>query len=250
MKLIDRTGQILKSANGTTVEVIKYINWRNCTIKFEDGTIVENVNYGRILYGGVKNKNDRTFSGVGYIGYGKFSMGDALSDFYLNTWSCMLKRCYRDDVHKRQPHYKACTVAEEWHNFQVFAQWMEDNYNPELMKNWHLDKDILVKGNKIYSPETCRLVPQEINIIFIKRQTTRSNLSPGVSRSKGGKFYAKTKFNGVKNWLGVYNTELEAFQAYKTAKEVYIKEVADKWKNLIDPRVYQALYNYKVEITD
>jgi len=26
--------------------------------------------------------------------------------------------------------------------------------------------------------------------------------------------------------------------------------VADKWKNQIDPRVYEAMYNYKVEITD
>ena len=51
-------------------------------------------------------------------------------------------------------------------------------------------------------------------------------------------------------YLGLFNTELEAFYAYKQAKETYIKEVANKWKDQIDPRVYNALMKYEVEITD
>jgi len=246
----DRTGGKYTNKNGYTVEIIKYVNWHNCTIKFEDGTIVEGISFGNISGGTFGNKNHRSFSGVGYFGYGKFKGDNPLTSFYLNTWSCMLKRCYRDDVHKRQPHYKGCTVAEEWHNFQNFAQWMEDNYNPVTMKSWQLDKDTINKGNTIYSKESCIFIPSEINLIFTKRPVKISKLPPGVKLTKGGRFTANVMLNKVKHWLGVFDTPELAFEAYKTAKETHIKNLADKWKNLIDPRVYQALYNYKVEITD
>ena len=87
---------------------------------------------------------------------------------------------------------------------------------------FHLDKDILVKGNKLYSEDTCSFVPAEINTLFCKANKTR----------------------------GRYNTIEEAFLAYKQAKEAYIKELANKWKDVIDPRVYEALMDYQVEITD
>ena len=45
-------------------------------------------------------------------------------------------------------------------------------------------------------------------------------------------------------------SKIEAFNAYKKAKENYLKELANKWKGKIDPRAYEALMNYEVEITD
>ena len=58
-------------------------------------------------------------------------------------------------------------------------------------------------------------------------------------------------FCGVgKEYLGTLDTELEAFHAYKHAKEAYVKELAEKWKDQIDPRAYNALMKYEVEITD
>ena len=50
--------------------------------------------------------------------------------------------------------------------------------------------------------------------------------------------------------LGSFNAEIEAFNAYKTAKEAFVKEQASKWKGKIDDRAYNALMNYQVEITD
>ena len=50
--------------------------------------------------------------------------------------------------------------------------------------------------------------------------------------------------------INSFNLTPRAKKAYKTAKEFYIKEVADKWKDKIDPRAYDALYKYQVEITD
>ena len=147
-----------------------------------------------------------------------------------------------------QKTYIGCFVAEEWYCFQTFAQWHKENKKSH-MKSWQLDKDILVKGNKIYSPETCCFVPQEVNTLFVKNNINRGKYPIGVSKV-GNKFVSFIKTIDKSVYLGTFTTPEEAFEAYKTAKEAHIKEVADKWRELIDPRVYQALYKYEVEITD
>ena len=146
---------------------------------------------------------------------------------------------------EKQPSYIGCLVDEEWHNFQNFAEWFEDNY----VEGWHLDKDILIKGNKIYSPETCCFVPLEINSLFTKSDKIRGEYPIGVSK-KDKKYQANVNKNSGFIFLGAFNTPEEAFQVYKTAKEDYIKEVADKWRGQITEQVYQAMYSYQVEITD
>jgi len=166
-------------------------------------------------------------------------------------WSGMIERVNGRKINKRR-HYSGCSVAEEWHNFQNFAAWYYENFKSEWMDKWCLDKDILVKGNKVYSPETCAFVPQEINKLFIKRDSMRGEYPVGVYKNKGRTPFS-SKLNtgrGVVKYLGVFHTPKEAFEAYKTAKEEYIKEVAEKWKGQIDKRVYQAMINYKVEIED
>ena len=50
--------------------------------------------------------------------------------------------------------------------------------------------------------------------------------------------------------VGTYDTPEEAFYAYKPVKEAHIKSLAEKWKDQIDPRVYEALMNWTIEITD
>ena len=157
-----------------------------------------------------------------------------------------MQRCYDKKSQEKQISYKNTIVCEEWHNFQNFAEWMENNYNPETMKGWQLDKDILIKGNKIYSPETCSFVPKEINTLILKSYKKRGELPIGVRALPSGRYQARTA-NKV---YGTFDTPEEAIQAYKTAKEKHIKEVADKWRGKITDQVYQAMYNYKVEIID
>ena len=118
------------------------------------------------------------------------------------------------------------------------------------MEGWCLDKDILVKGNKVYSPETCCFVPNEINILFTKGNSCRGALPIGVRKRKNGKYLTQITKNSKNIHIGIFNTPEEAFQAYKVAKEDYIKKMADKWRDKISNRAYQALYNYQVEITD
>lgn len=159
----------------------------------------------------------------------------------------MLQRAYDKIWQKEHPAYINCSVDKRWHNFQNFAKWCEDNYTSNNKINWELDKDILVKGNKIYSPENCDFVPQEINNLFIRREKERGDLPIGVTYSKN-----RTRFRATvnKKRIGTFDTIEEAFQAYRVAKEKRIKEFAHKWKPFITERIYNALINYQVEITD
>ena len=113
-----------------------------------------------------------------------------------------------------------------------------------------MDKDILIKGNKIYSSETCVFVPERINLLFIKNDRIRGDLPIGVSYD-GNRYKSQCK-NGTHKYirLGTYDTPEEAFQIYKQYKENVIKDVANEYKGKIPEKLYNALMNYKVEITD
>ncbi len=164
-------------------------------------------------------------------------------------WKLVLWRCYDKNFHAKQKSYSDKTVCEEWHNFQNFAEWYEENWKPWMDKTWQLDKDILIKGNKIYSPKTCCFVPHEINsLLYVDYRNKK--LPIGVTLSPSGNFCANLSKDNKQFRIGTYKTVREASEAYKTAKESYIKEKANKWKDKIKPQVYNALINYKVEITD
>lgn len=158
-------------------------------------------------------------------------------------WRDMIMRCHWEKARNKYPTYANCSVCEDWLFYSNFEKWYKEHY----VEGWQLDKDILVKGNKVYSPQTCCFVPQEINKLLNKNLKQRGINPIGVSyvQSKG-KYVAYA----IKRTVGAFNTPEEAFYAYKEAKEARIREVADKWRDQLDPRVYEAMYNYKVEITD
>lgn len=162
-------------------------------------------------------------------------------------FGAMFRRCNSPIGTKHNPAYHDCEVCEEWHFFSVFLRWFKENY----IEGYALDKDILVKGNKIYSPDACCFVPTEINSLLTNRRNHRS-LIVGVSETRSGRFAAHCSKNGKLIHLGTFKTKEEAFAAYKQAKESYIKEVAQDYfeRGLITQKVYNALLNYKIEITD
>ena len=111
--------------------------------------------------------------------------------------------------------------------------------------SFHLDKDLLSNESKIYSEHNCCFIPREINTAIIKSHVESKSPRTGVCFYRG-KFVSRvSKFN-VCIKLGNFDTEQEAFLVYKEAKESYIKELAEKWKDQIDPRVYEALMKYEV----
>lgn len=229
-------------------EIIKILPHKKALVKFENtGTIVEST-ICNIKNGRVKDFNSPEIFGIGYIGC--FRNNERISkDRAYVVWRNMLMRCYDEKTHIKRPTYIGCTVCNEWHNYSNFKQWFDENYQ----EGYCLDKDILFKGNKVYSPKTCCFVPNEINSILTKRQNYRGNLPIGVRYSDSRLRY-KVQFtkSSDKTYIGYFSAPEEAFEAYKRAKEEYIKEVAEKYykEGAISEKVYNALMNYEVEITD
>ncbi len=249
----DRTGEKHITNQGYEVTIIKYHNNSNCTIQFND---ISSTTLESIIYRGIKktrNPSHPTIYDIGYIGQGAYlthTNGKKVVKYKI--WQSVIQRCYSEKFQEKHATYKDCSVAEEWFNFQNFAKWSENNWKPYMNSEWHLDKDILVKGSKIYSSETCAFVPREINNLFLKGESSRGEYPIGVCYRKATKKFSARISKTTKNRaeLGLFETPEEAFQAYKIAKEEYIKEVADKWKGQITEQVHQAMYNYQVEITD
>lgn len=250
---VNRLGEKFITNQGYTVEVIKYYSARKILVQFECGyEIITSI--GNLQMGKLHNPYHKSVFGVGYFGVGNYVYNSKnntpIYKKIYTLWGDMIGRGYDIKLKEKNPTYKYVTVYENWHCFQNFGDWYEENWKPH-MEGWELDKDILIKGNKIYSPETCCFVPQEVNKLFITRKNCRGEYPIGVSYHKATKKYKATicKGNNIK-YIGLYRSIEEAFNAYKIAKEAYIKEVADKWKNEIDTRVYEAMYKYNVEITD
>jgi len=250
---INKKGEKYPTRQGYEIEIIEYIRHNNCTIRFNDErcTILYNIRYDHIKSGSVSNPYHLSVFDIGYLGIGVYTVKiNKKTSLCYRVWSDMLRRCYSEKHQNNNITYIGCDVTEEWKCFQNFAEWYYENYDSNIMCKWQLDKDILIKGNNIYSPENCCFVPQEINNLFTKTNSKRGEYPIGVSLHREGKFQAFMSVNNKQKYFGLYKTIQEAFQVYKTEKEKYIKETADKWKGLISKKVYEVMYNYKVEITD
>lgn len=247
---LDRVGERYITKQGCWLTITIYFGAHNCTVRFDNGMTVEGIEFSKIKKGEVRNPFHPSVYGVGYLGVGRYvaSHNKITTDYYLR-WNSMLERCCDENFKNKYETYKECSVSKKWECFQNFAEWHEENYNPKIMEGWALDKDILLKGNKIYSPETCCFVPSVINTLFLKSDAKRGKYPIGVKKM-GNNFQARVLKNKKQFVIGTFKTSEEAFYAYKVAKELWIKEVADEWKPLIKPNVYQAMYNYKIEIDD
>lgn len=258
MNKIDRIGETRRNNFGSKIIIVKYRNCMDIDVYFpEYNWIAKNRTYNSFKNGQIKCPFEKTVYGIGYLGSGNYEAHEngKLTKVY-DTWKGMLKRCYDPKYHKRNPSYANCNIFQEWHNFQNFGEWDEDNYYEIEGEKMCLDKDILYKGNKIYSPDTCIYVPQTINTLFIKCDRSRGSSPIGTNYYKNGKYVAHCSLinpetgKSKQKTLGYYNTEQEAFEVYKQFKENYIKQVADEYKDKIPSKLYEALYNYQVEITD
>ena len=131
------------------------------------------------------------------------------------TWFNMLRRCYNEQDNLANPTYIGTSVCDDWLLFTNFAKWFNIYFIPE----YQIDKDLLVKGNKIYSPETCVYVPDFINKFITTRTNYRGNLPIGVTSHKTGKFQTQIhNMTGKKKHLGLFNTKEQAHQAWQKAK--------------------------------
>lgn len=243
MNNISKIGEVNTNTYGTEMKIIEYRKHNDIDVEFQDEYhYVKNTTYSNFIRGCVKNPYDKALYGVGYMGVGKYTstVNNIMTREY-KIWAALFQRCYLDE--KMFPaYYMKCIVCDEWHNFQNFAKWFDDN-KYDVDGRLHLDKDILFPESHVYSPETCLLVPQRINMLFMNKPNNRG-LPNGIRKTSSGKYSAK--YGGTE--LGIYNTLDEAYSVYACEKEKAIKGVADEYINIIPKKVYDALYAYRVDI--
>ena len=253
----DRTGEENINSFGSKMFVVEYRNNKDIDVYFpEYDWTHKHCNYNNFKRGEIKCPYEPRYFGMGYLGEGEYKMSEnGKNNLWFKIWYHMLMRCYDPKYHEKYPTYKDCRVEEYLLNFQNAAEWYSENYYEVPGEIMCLDKDILNKGNKLYSRDTCIFVPQRINKLFVKSDKSRGKNPIGATELPSGNYKVRCNNGyGKQIPLGTYSTKEEAFKVYKEYKERVIKEVIDSYEGKIPEPFYsrlrEAMYNYKVEIND
>lgn len=257
----ERVGLERLNNQNSLMRVLAYNNAHDIVVGFQDEYKTEvHTQWANFVRGNVKNPYAPSVLGVGIIGSKYDTVNKSKNIKEYDLWYDMLERSYDKKCKEKYPAYKNVTCCDEWLNFENFYEWVHNQENFYKWLNgsrWDLDKDILVKGNKVYSPEACCLVSNRVNCLFTKNDSKRGNYPIGVTyNKKSGKYVARISKLGnngkYRESLGYYNAPEEAFQVYKEAKESYIKQIAQEEyaKGNITKQCYDAMMNYQVEIAD
>ena len=233
--------------------VLDYKGCNSILVAFYDPFCIVECAYGQLKDGRVSNPILPNVVNKGYLGVGSYNSVTHERLYYI--WRSMLDRVYNDKRHLKQPTYRDVEVCKEWLCFQNFAKWCETqeffDAKDDKGNRYEIDKDLLIKGNKQYSPDACCFVPKIVNSLLLNAKKSRGIYPIGVSYHKSSKkFSASFSNGGNQKHLGMFVTPEEAFQAYKEAKELFVIEKAEDWRDKIEDRVYQALLNYSISIDD
>lgn len=246
------------NSRGCLMRIVECNKNADIVVEFQDEYRARvHTQYSNFVKGLVKNPYYPMVYGVGIVGdkYKTVDENSKSTREYM-TWYHIIQRCFSARLKEKQPAYKNIDCCEEWLLYENFYEWLHSQPNFEKWysgKRWAVDKDILIKGSKVYSPETCCLIPQNVNCLFLKREAERGLYPIGVHYGEDG-FVARCRnpFTDTNEELGSYSTPEKAFIAYKYYKENIIKQVAKieyKAGNITE-KCYQAMINYEVEIDD
>ena len=252
----------LQSINnmGHKMTIVQYRSSRDIDVKFENGEIVRHRLLKDFKRGAIKMPNSPTVFGHGIYDEntnGHYDGNDKCDSKPFVCWQGMIERCYNSALHDKYPTYKNCKCCDDWLYYSKFKKWYKENYYeiPECKYRMELDKDILSRhllgvDSKIYSPDTTCFVPRDINLLLCKRDRYRGNLPIGITAINKGGYVARLNIDGKRKYLGHFANINEAFNAYKVAKENEIKRKANLYKAYLPSRLYEALIQYEVKITD
>lgn len=242
-------GETSVNASGYEMILVDYISSTDVIVEFQDEYKARvHAHYHNFTKGHVKNPYEKILFGKGYEGVGEYEQHrDNKPTKEYEVWTKMLTRCYSKKYHQLHPTYIGCEVCDEWLNFQNFAKWYKEHEYFLDGENTQLDKDWLVYGNKIYSPETCVIAPNIINKCLLDhcRKDKNSTLPKGLCVMSNGKFQANVSMYSKAKTVGTFEKVEDAMKAYLDAKVGYIKELADKYKEYIPDNLYEAMYDYK-----
>lgn len=212
-------------------------------VMFDSGYITY-VQANKITTGNIYDYGSPSVYGVGCPDY----KGAALEKEYYQ-WERMFERCYNNKYHQKFPTYKGCKVSSEWHHYQVFKSDLPNlcNYRECMSNNISdrlvIDKDILSYGAKIYSKETCCIVPEPVNIFITNIKSDNTSGLIGVRQSDSGKYTVTFSYNNKTIHGGTFAALSEAVNGYYTAKEKCMIDLFKKysWLNF---RVKQGIKNF------
>ena len=239
-----RVGTININNQGYEMKIIKYNNSNDIIVEFNDSFHTKkHCGWKEFKKGEVKNPNAPTVCGAGIVGDKYPTSINKEKTKEYETWKTIIKRCYSENEREKNKTYEDCEVSEEW---KYFPKWKNN-------KNWHIDKDIIKQGNKIYDGKYCCLVPNYINILVRKKRERKSNLPVGVVKN-GDKYssFCSNPKEKKKTYLGTFDTPEEAFQSYKKYREELNRTIAEQEyiKGNITEKCRDGIINYKYEITD
>jgi len=242
-------GEVYENNVGLKFVVIEYNGCNDVKVKFVDSSYTTFSTTSNIRSGSVKDKMSPSVYGVGVVGVNSISTNQKPHQEYV-FWNSMLQRCYDLSYKLKRPTYIGCTSSNNFKYYPYFKDWCNKQVGFGN-KGWCLDKDILVKGNKLYSEDTCCFVPREINSLFALSGNSRGLNPIGVQFNlEEGNYSARVSRDGKHCHIGTYETKEDAFLWYKEAKELHIKSVAKRWFGKIDQNVFNALMTYEVGILD
>lgn len=256
-QIIKRLGEIKYNKQNCPMKIVEYNNATDIIVEFQDifkGRV--HTTYRNFINLEIKNPYYPSVFGVGITGnkYPTKINGKHVAEYI--AWHNVISRSYNKKDKTKNPTYQNVTCCEEWLSYENFYEWLhsQENFDKWLNgKRWAIDKDIVNKGNKIYSPKNCCLVPQNVNCLFTKRDNYRGDLPIGIFKN-GIEFrvHCSNPFTCKYEDLGTYQTIEEAFFVYKKRKEEIIKQVAEIEYNNgnITKKCYDAMMSYEVEITD
>ena len=243
-------GAVFKTNNYGDVEVTEYIDSHNITVKFLNTGAIKNTTASALTTGILKDSEVHDTHKYGVMDIPNELQKGKPKPREYSIWNGIRQRCYNENNRDNLMSYKGIKMSDNFKLYSYFKEWCHKQigFNED---GWHLDKDILVKGNKVYSEDTCCFVPPEINCTITNNKSVRGQFPQGVTYNRTKTRYrAKIRREAKLESLGTYDTPEEAFYAYKPIKEACIKSLAEKWKDKIDPRVYDALVKWEINIDD
>lgn len=258
-QIVERLGEEKLNKQGCLMKIIKYNSATDIIVEFQDEYKAKvHTQYSSFKRNNVKNPYYPTVYGVGITGNKYLTWSNDRHTKEYDAWRNMLARCFDEKIKEKYPTYQDAICCDEWLLYENFYEWLHEQENFDKWhdsESWHLDKDVLIKGNKIYSPETCLLVPYNVNKLFLKNDKDRGGCPIGINKDRKGYGYIARCMNpltGERDYIGYYINIEEAFMAYKIYKEKIIKEIAqiEFDKGNITKQCYDAMMKYEVEITD
>ena len=242
-RIRDKTGEERVMNNGEIAKIIEYKKWDDIDVLFiETGYISYSQQYSNFKKGALKDPYLKTIKGVACVGETSTTDENGKVLKSREVWGDMIKRCYDEKQLKRRPSYMGVTVCDEWLCYANFKEWYDENIYEIKDERIHLDKDILIKGNKVYSPETCIFVPQRINVLFREFK----NEFPTLEERSNGTFAIRIRMNGKSKRISGFETKEKAEECYLKEKRQTIKKIAKEYKD----KIPNKLYNRLIEISN